>query len=417
MKVAIVGAGISGLTAAYTLNLAGHEVCLYEQNAYLGGHSRTIEIKINNQRIAVDTGFIVFNYLNYPNLTSLFKHLGVVVEKSDMSFGVSIANGWLEYSTQTMSNIFTQKINYFRPQFWGMLYDILKFNNNAKKYIESNLTIGECLKELNLGAWFKSYYLLAMGGAIWSTPMENMLEFPAQIFIRFFDNHGLLAVNGQPQWYTVTGGSQEYVKKLSAPFIQKIRTSCGVNKVKRENNRIIVHDELGYSEHFDQIIFACHADQAIKLLDIPTEEELNIIGNIKYQANSIIVHSDESFMPKHKKAWASWVYLSENRQDKSDAISLSYWMNRLQNIHSIKPIIITLNPNRMPKRDLVYDEYQFTHPVFDQAAILAQTKIDALQGKNHTWYCGAYLKYGFHEDGVTSAIRVMQKLGVSIPWH
>lgn len=417
MKVVIIGSGISGLGAAYLLNEAGHDVRIYEKNNYIGGHSRTIEVNIGGKKIPVDTGFIVFNYRNYPNLTGMFKHLNVVVEKSDMSFGASIANGWFEYGTQNVSNVFTQKENVLRPQFWKMIYDILKFNRNAKKYIESDLTLGQCLEELGMGEWFKHYYLLAMGGAIWSTPMKGMLDFPARAFIRFFDNHGLITINDQPQWYTVTGGSREYVKKLTASFKDKIKLNCGASKVERNNGKITVHDTNGGSEEFDNIIFACHSDQAIRLLQDPTDQEKKIIGAIKYQPNNIIVHSDESFMPKRKGAWASWVYLSEGKQDSNNSISLSYWMNRLQNIESVKPIIVTLNTSRKPNPQLVHDQHVFEHPVFDEAAISAQDKVDSIQGQNNTWYCGAYLKYGFHEDGFSSAVKVAQKLGVNIPWH
>ncbi len=417
MKIAIIGSGISGLGAAYLLNSAGHDITVYEKNHYIGGHSRTMEVEMEGKKIPVDTGFIVFNYRNYPELTGMFKHLDVAVEKSDMSFGASIKNGWFEYGTQKTSAIFTQKRNLLRLQFWKMMRDIFKFNANAKKYINSNITLGECLEELKLGEWFKNYYLLAMGGAIWSTPTNGMLGFPARSFIRFFDNHGLITIKDQPQWYTVTGGSREYVKKLTASFKDKILLSCGAEKVIRENNKVTVIDTNGNKTEFDQVVFACHSDQVMKILQNPTKDEKSIIGAVKYQPNKAVLHCDESFMPKRKGAWASWVYLSENEKDNRPQVCLSYWMNRLQNIKSKKPIIVTLNPSRQPEKSKIFDEHIFEHPVFDEPAIGAQEKVCKIQGLNNTWYCGAYLKYGFHEDGFASGVKVAEKLGATIPWR
>ncbi|MDX1948893.1 MAG: FAD-dependent oxidoreductase [Rickettsiales bacterium] len=409
MKIAIIGAGISGLGAGYLLNKNGYDITIFEKNDYIGGHSRTIELDIDSVKTPVDTGFIVFNYRNYPNLTKLFDELNVAVEKTDMSFGVSIANGFLEYGTPKPKAIFAQKKNFFRLQFYKMLYDILKFNRKAKNYLNSNLSLGECLSELKLGKWFRDYYLLAMGGAIWSTPISAMLDYPAKSFIRFFENHGLLTINDQPQWFTVTGGSREYVKKLTAGFSDKIKISCGVKKVIR-GEKIKIIDTQNNEYIFDKVIFACHSDQAIKMLENPSEDEVNLIGAIKYQPNKIIVHSDENFMPKNKNAWSSWVYLSQEKCDNEKNVSLSYWMNRLQNLKTKTPIIITLNSKIRPAENKIYDEYIFEHPVFDEKAIQAQEKIEEIQGKNNSYYCGAYLKYGFHEDGYSSAVNVCKKI-------
>lgn len=414
MKIGIIGSGISGLGAAYILHSNGHDVTIFEKNDYIGGHSRTIVVEEGSRKIPVDTGFIVFNYRNYPLLTGLFKHLNVAVEKTDMSFGASIAGGWLEYGTPHPKAVFAQKKNLLRPQFYKMLYDILKFNKRAKEYLNSNLTLGECLNELRSGKWFRDYYLLAMGGAIWSTPVNGMLDYPARTFIKFFDNHGLLTVNDQPQWYTVTGGSREYIKKLTKDFEGKIITNCGVKKVVRSENNVNLIDTNGNSHSFDKVIFACHSNQAISLIENPTSEEKDIIGKIKYQENKIIVHSDESFMPLNTNAWSSWVYLSESAKDEKDKVCLTYWMNRLQNIETEKPLLVTLNSCRRPKN--IYDEYTFEHPVFDEPAIQAQEKAETVQGKNNTYFCGAYLKYGFHEDGLGSGVKVAEMLGAKIPW-
>lgn len=414
MKIAIIGTGISGLGAAYLL-APEHDITVYERNAYVGGHSRTIVINDGQKDIPVDTGFIVFNNWNYPNLLGLFKTLNVPYVNSNMSFGVSIHDGWLEYSS---NDLFAPR-NLVRPSYWGMMRDILHFNKQALKYIEKDpfITLGQCLDELKMGAWFRDYYLLAMGAAIWSCPLETILSFPARTFLQFFKNHGLLSINNRPQWHTVKGGSQEYVRRLTASFAESIRLNCGVQKVVPRNDQWEVSDSQGGRALYDQVIFACHADEAIKMLGDPTQEQLDIIGSFSYQNNSIIVHGDESFMPKCKKSWASWIYLSESKKDENPAVSLSYWMNNLQPLNTDKPVIVTLNPGRRSQEQLIYDEHVFSHPVFDLAAIRAQGRIDEVQGKNGLWFCGAYQRYGFHEDGLLSAVNIVKKMGVSIPWE
>ena len=414
MKTAIIGSGISGLGTAYALNEAGHDIMLYEKNNYLGGHSRTIDINVDNQKMPVDTGFIVFNYRNYPHLTGLFKHLDVAVEKSDMSFGADIASGWLQYSSKNM----IRPQNLIRPQYWKMIWDIVKFNKNAVKYLEkpTSITIAQCLDEMKMGKWFRNYYLQAMGAAIWSCPISKIEDFPAKTFVRFFQNHGLLTVNDHPQWYTVTGGSRAYVKKVTASFKDKIKLACGVEHVERKDGKVVIHDEHGGRETFDQVVFACHANQAIAMLEKPTDKEQEIIGAFTYQDNRVVVHSDLDFMPSDKSCWASWVYLSAQKTDLNNSVSLSYWMNNLQNLKTDTPVIITLNPAQHPKSDLIYDIHHFDHPVFNRAAIEAQEKIADIQGDQGCWYAGAYQRYGFHEDGLLSAVNVLEKMDVKIPW-
>lgn len=416
-NIAIVGTGISGLGIAYLL-YPHHNIKIYEQNNYIGGHSRTIDVDTPNGKIAVDTGFIVFNKRNYPLLSSFFVHLNVPIEKSDMSFGASIDNGWLEYGTMNLKNIFVQKSNIFNLKFLGMIKDILKFNKNASSYLECDpaITLKDCLEELQLGEWFQKYYLLAMGGAIWSTPISSMLEFPAKTFIRFFDNHGLLTINNHPQWYTVKHGSREYIKCITEKFSDNILLNRGVTKVVRNEDEVAVYDDKGYIENYDEIIFACHADQVLKVIENPSEKELGILSNFIYQPNRMVVHSDTSFMPKRKGAWASWVYLSDNQDDHNPHISLSYWMNNLQPLKTHTPIIATLNPTREPLENLIYDEYWFEHPVFDSGAIKSQEKINDIQGKNRFWFCGAYQRYGFHEDGLWSAVNIAEKMGIKPSW-
>lgn len=416
-KIAIIGSGISGLGAAYALH-DKHEITVYETNPYIGGHSRTIDVGAGRggETIPVDTGFIVFNDWNYPNLLALFSKLSVPYEKSDMSFGVSIDNGWLEYGS---SHMFGQPRNWLRPRYWGMLSDIVRFNREAQAYIDRDpsVTLGECLDALKMGEWFRRYYLLAMGAAIWSCPLETVMKFPAGTFLRFFKNHGLLSINNRPQWYTVSGGSRSYVERLTAGFKDRIRLSCGVRSVRvTDTAGIEVLDNQNGTDRYDQVIFACHADEALAMIDAPTDQERDVLGRFGYQDNTIIVHQDRSFMPRHQKAWASWVYLSEGRTDESPVVSLSYWMNNLQNFETPEPVLVTLNPGRRPRADLILDEHTFSHPVFDEGAVRAQGDIASIQGARGLWFCGAYQRYGFHEDGLLSAVNMVRAMGEDVPW-
>lgn len=415
MRIAVVGAGISGLGAAYLLDRQ-HDIVIYEKNQYIGGHTRTIEVPTGLTKTPVDTGFIVFNNWNYPNILGLFKALDVPYQKSDMSFGVSIDDAWLEYASGGM---FAQKKNIVRPAYWGMLADILRFNRQAVRYIEkdADITLQACLDQLKMGEWFRRYYLLAMGAAIWSCPVETIMKFPARTFLQFFKNHGLLSVNNRPQWFTVRGGGREYVSRLVEGLKGEVRLNAGVQKVEADGEQFIVRDAQGDAEIYDQVIFACHADEALKMIETPSDDERNLLGAFDYQDNQIVVHSDLSFMPQNQKCWASWVYLSEGRKDKKRVVSLSYWMNNLQGLDHDYPLIVTLNPGRRPDERLILDEHCFTHPVFDLKAIKAQERIESIQGQRGLWFCGAYQRYGFHEDGLLSAVNVAKAMGVDIPWE
>lgn len=414
MKIAIIGTGISGLGAAYLL-APQHDVTIYEKNSYLGGHSRTIDIQTDKGKVPVDTGFIVFNDWNYPNLTGLFKHLDVPFEKSDMSFGVSIKDGWLEYGS---SDMFAQRSNFWRPAFWGMLRDVLRFNKQALSYIDKDdsITLGQCLDELGMREWFRRYYLLPMGAAIWSCSIDTIMDFPAKTYLQFFKNHGLLSVNNRPQWYTVSGGSREYIKRMCAEMNIDIRLNCAVKTVIKKGSDLIVVNEQDNEEKFDHVIFASHADETLSMIAKPTDQEQDILSQFRYQKNKITVHGDLSFMPQNRNCWASWVYLNDGHKDDKDVVSLSYWMNNLQNLDKDHPIIVTLNPGRRPQENTIIDEHTFKHPIFDLPAVRAQNKMDIIQGKRNIWFCGAYQRYGFHEDGLLSAVNVAQKLGAKIPW-
>lgn len=420
-RIAIIGGGISGLSMAYLLKNK-YDLTLYEKNEYYGGHSRTKIIGSGKNSIPIDTGFIVFNHKTYPNLTSLFNLLEVPIQKSKMSFGVSIRNGELEYASQSLRSLFSQCRNIFNPSFLMMIRDIIKFNRISKKRLrmgdlDSSLSLNEYLTELGVTEYFKIHYLLPMGASIWSTPMKGMYDFPAETFIRFFNNHGLLSISCPVQWYTVKGGSIVYIKKLmDALTLSNLKKNTGAISVKRSENEVKILDNLGNEQIFNKVIFATHSDEALSLLEQPSSIEKELLSSIPYQDNTMYLHSDDSFMPHSKKSWASWVYLNEKINDDKDQISLSYWMNNLQNLSTKNNYFVTLNPSKPPKHDTIHDQHIFSHPVFTQNAIDSQSKIQNIQGDNNTFYCGAYLRYGFHEDGIWSATRVAQKLGIKLPW-
>jgi uncharacterized protein len=415
MKIAIIGAGISGLGAAYLLN-PHHDIRVYERNACAGGHSRTIEVPAyQGNPVPVDTGFIVYNERNYFHLTRLFRHLDVPVQKSAMSFGASIQDGWLEYSS---TGLFAQKSNLVRPAFWGMVRDILSFNRAALACVQEDeeISLRECLDKLQMGEWFRRYYLQAMGAAIWSCSVETIEQFPARTFLQFFENHGLLTINDHPQWYTVEGGSRSYVARLTKPFADKIVTGCAVRAVKRHTQGVQVVDRSGRAEDFDKVVFACHADEVLTLLEAPSTLERDILGSFRYQDNEIYVHRDESFMPRRKACWASWNYLSQEKKDSAPSVSLTYWMNNLQNLKTDHALLVTLNPGQIPEEGKIYERHRFSHPIFDLPAIRAQKRIGEIQGRDNAYFCGAYQRYGFHEDGLLSAVNVAVLFGITPPW-
>jgi predicted NAD/FAD-binding protein len=299
-----------------------------------------------------------------------------------------------------------------------MVANVFQFHARALAYIDKDptITLKDCLDDLGMGPWFRDYFLLAMGGAIWSTPLSEMMNFPAQTFVRFFENHGLLSLNDQPQWYTVQGGSRVYVALLTAPFKDRIRLSSGVTRLWRDGEGVVVQDTSGQQSRYDEAILACHADQALAMMGDANATEHEILGAFSYQPNHAVLHSDVGFMPRRRAAWASWVYLSETKADQSPVVSLSYWMNNLQSLSTPTPLMVTLNPGREPDRTLVHNTYTFEHPLFDTKAIHSQSRIGTLQGHNRLWFCGAYQRYGFHEDGLASAVAVAQIMGIDPPW-
>ncbi|WP_417270020.1 NAD(P)/FAD-dependent oxidoreductase [Celeribacter sp.] len=414
-RIAIIGSGISGLATAYLL-ADTHDVTVYESEARLGGHARTVMAGLRGDQ-PVDTGFIVFNYANYPHLTAMFADLGVPVIPSDMSFGASIDNGRIEYGLNDLSALFGQRRNIARPAFLRMVRDILKFNAKAESRVDDETTtIGELINEMGLGREFRDHYLMPICGAIWSTSVQDISAYPAASLLRFFRNHALLSATGQHQWWTVKGGSIEYVRRLEAHLQAKgvtFHLNAPVKSVSRNGVHVTIHAKDRPADSFDQVVFACHSDQALAMLDFCTPQENHALGNLRYQPNRVILHRDTAQMPKRKACWSSWVYKADTNT-QATRLGVTYWMNRLQSIPESDPLFVTLNPAHEVPDEMIYDEATFHHPVFDTAALAAQHEIAAIQGDNRTWFAGAYLRHGFHEDGFHSAVQVANAMKAQI---
>jgi len=416
-RIAVIGTGVSGLGSAYLLH-PDHDITVYEKAGRIGGHSRTVTVDYDGQAIPVDTGFIVFNRPNYPNLSGLFAHLGVSTHASDMTFAASIRDGWLEWGAKDLDSVIGQRRNLLRPRFGLLVRDVIRFNTQAQDMVERHpeLSLDGLITKLGLGEWFRRYYLLPMSGAIWSCPPCEMMNFPARTLVRFFANHHLMSFTGQPQWRTVTGGSQEYVKRLTASFTHRIRTHCGAVAVTRQDGKVQVKDTSGSVETYDQVVMASHGDETLALLKDADRDEKSALGAFRYQKNRAVLHRDQSLMPRRRRCWASWVYTSDG-EFLHPKITVTYWMNKLQGIEERYPLFVSLNPKRDISQDLIFDQTDFDHPVFDQGALAAQGRIATLQGSRSTWFAGAHLGHGFHEDGLASAVRVARGLGATIPWE
>jgi len=411
--VAVIGSGISGMGAAYLLSKS-HAVTLFEKNDVPGGHSRTKTVTFGEKTIPVDTGFIVFNYQTYPNLVGLFRHLGVAHEKSDMSFAFTTGGGAFEWGARNLNAVFGQRSNLLSADFYRMILDVRRFFKHAPACLtrQDEPTLGELLEEMKLGASFRQRFIIPMGAAIWSCPAASMLDFPAKTFVRFFINHGLMSFGGQHQWYTVTGGSREYVKKITAPLAGHIRLSEPIRQLWKEGSKIAVKNHKDEVFYYDDVVLACHSDEALAMISDATPQEKAVLSSFAYQPNRAYLHSDPSFMPKRRACWASWNY----HEGEPGQVSLTYWMNLLQNIDEAYPLFVTLNPKTPPAPQLTHDSHLFHHPVFTSDAIAAQARIPEIQGKRGIWFAGAYQRYGFHEDGILSAVNVAQMMGASIPW-
>jgi hypothetical protein len=419
MRIAIVGSGIAGLGATWAL-ARRHQVTLYEADPRLGGHTNTVDMPWAGGVQPVDTGFIVYNERNYPNLTKLFATLGVTTHPSDMSFGVSLDQGAFEYAGDDFFKLFAQPLNALRPGFQRMLLDILRFNRDALRFLETaagdHETLGEFLARGRYGEGLKCRYLLPMGAAIWSASLDGIEAYPARSFLQFYANHGLLGLRDRPAWRTVTGGARSYVAKMLYGLGDRVRPGTPVAAITRRGEQVEVRDAHGRVDSFDHVVLACHADQALGLIDSPTPHETAVLGAFRYQPNRAVLHRDATLMPKRRRVWSSWNYLAAQREGGEVAVSVTYWMNRLQGIDPACPTFVSLNPLRAPAAETVVAAFDYDHPQYDRAALAAQKRLGEIQGHHRLWFAGANWGWGFHEDGLKSGLAVASELGAPAPW-
>ena len=411
MRIAVIGSGISGLGCAHALRQDAH-VSLYEAEPRLGGHTNTVDVTLDGMTYPVDTGFLVLNERTYPNLIRLLEELDVPTAKSDMSFAVSVNLGRrrLEWSGTDLNGVFAQRRNLVSPRFLAMLRDILRFNEHATRIalgqeaMDGALSLGAFLDRNGYGTPFRNWYLLPMAAAIWSCPMATMLAYPVATFVRFCHNHGLLQVNDRPQWYTVKGGARQYVRRIAAG-LHEVRTSDPVLEVRRDvaSGRVVVRSRSG-SALYDHVVLACHSDQAHRLLVDADPHERSVVGNVQYQPNRALLHTDARLMPESRRVWSSWNYMSDGGAEPQ--VSVTYLLNKLQPLPFTTPLFVSLNPTIEPRADTVIAEFDYTHPVFDARAIEAQRRLPNVQGLRNVWFAGAWTGYGFHEDGLKSGLAV-----------
>ncbi|PTU77722.1 FAD-dependent oxidoreductase [Pseudomonas indoloxydans] len=415
MRIAIVGSGIAGLTCAYLLNRQ-HDIQVFEASDWVGGHTHTVDVQVEGRSYAIDTGFIVFNDWTYPNFIRLLGQVGVGFKPTEMSFSVSDPATGVEYNGHDLNTLFAQRSNLLSPAFWGMLRDILRFNRQslddlANNRISADTTLGQYLDSNGYGRRFIEHYIVPMGSAIWSMSLADMLGFPLQFFVRFCKNHGLLSVSDRPTWQVIEGGSRSYVAPLTASFAERIRLNCPVSRVVRDQDGVTLHSAAG-SERFDKVIFACHSDQALALLEQPGEQERDILGALPYANNDVVLHTDTRLLPKRKLAWASWNYRLGGPREQMAAVT--YDMNILQGIDSDTTFCVSLNQTAAIDPSKILARFQYAHPQYSLAGTAAQARWEELLGAQHTYYCGAYWANGFHEDGVVSALRVARAFGETL---
>jgi predicted NAD/FAD-binding protein len=419
LEIAVVGSGISGMAAAWLLS-ARHRVTVYEREDRPGGHSNTVDAPSAGGPLPVDTGFIVFNETNYPNLTALFRHLGVPTKASSMSFAASFDGGAFEYSGTDLRGLFAQKRNLFRPRFWSMLKDLLRFYREAPAHAKSAalMPLGEYLVRNRYGRPFCEDHLFPMAAAIWSASPAQLAGYPTAAFVSFCENHGLMKIAGRPVWRTVAGGSREYVRRLTASYGDRVLLNCGVQRIIRRPGGVQIDDVKGNARLFDHVVIATHANEALRLLADPDDAEWSTLSQFRYQANTAVLHRDPAFMPKRRAAWSSWNYIGTRGPEGAQELCVTYWMNRLQGIRDDVPLFVTLNPARLPRPEHHVHTAHYDHPVFDAHALRAQEKLWSLQGSRNTWFCGAYFGSGFHEDGLQAGLAVAEALGgVKRPWQ
>ena len=412
MKIAIIGSGISGLTSAYLLNRK-HDVTIFEANDYIGGHTHTHNIDIDGSSYSVDTGFIVYNEKTYPNFIKLLDELNIERQLSTMGFSVKSATQDYEYAGESLNTLFAKRSNIFRISFWRMLYEMYHFGKKADSHgcgLDVSMTLGDYLIDKNYSSEFINYFIIPMGAAIWSTPANRVLNMPAYFFIKFFYNHGMLEIKNRPNWWVVKNGSSEYIKKIILGFEDKIYLSTPVHKVSRVEDGVeIVLSKNENTLKFDCVVFATHSDQALDILDDPSDAEQDILSSIPYQKNKILLHTDSSVLPRRKLAWASWNYQLDS--DPNSPVILTYNMNILQTIEANKTFCVTLNDNDSVNKNRILKKITYHHPLFTVNAIEAQKRKSEISGVNNTYYCGAYWRNGFHEDGVVSALDVCSSFG------
>lgn len=417
--IAVVGSGIAGLSAAWLLSKR-HRVTLYEKEPWIGGHAHTVTVPTRHGNVPVDTGFIVYNEVNYPNLTALFEHLGVATEPSSMSFAASIGGGSFEYSSASLNRYFGQRRNFVRPRFLRMTADLLRFYREAAELAASgtapDLTLGQYLAQKGYSDVFVDGHILPISAAIWSTTPAEIRAYPLQAFLRFFASHALLELRKRPVWRTVSGGSRSYVDRLVAG-IGEIRPSTGIDRIERIPGGVVVRDSRGGEQRYSDVVIAAHADQALAMLGDADDAERNLLGAIRYTDNDAVLHADPRLMPRNRRVWSSWNFVAPQDALGEGQLSVTYWMNSLQNIDPATPLFLTLNPGREPDPESVVGRYSYSHPYFDRAALAAQAELWRLQGRRHTWFCGAHFGYGFHEDGLQAGLAVAEALGgVTRPW-
>lgn len=423
LNIAIVGSGIAGMSAAWLLSRA-HDVTVFEREDRTGGHSNTVVVKTDDAPIVpVDTGFIVYNEINYPNLTALFAHLGVETDASDMSFAASLGNGAIEYAGTDLNGLFGQRLNLVRPRFWSMLADLVRFYRSAPSVLGTSAadetTLGDYLDAHGYGKAFVEDHLLPMGAAIWSTTAADMRAYPIRAFVRFFQSHGLLSLTNRPQWRTVRDGSRAYVAALTRPYADRI-VHDGVTAVRRFDDHVTIETTGGETPSFDHVVIAAHADQAHDMLADRDPLETGLLGSWRYTANRAVLHTDPNLMPENRRVWASWNFIEGRQGDDATGgpLCVTYWMNSLQSLPTARNLFVTLNPVREPEPQYVIKTIDYTHPYFDPAALATQPRLWDLQGHRRTWFCGSYFGYGFHEDALQSGLAVAEQLGgVRRPWR